>query len=120
MTDRDRLIELLKKCIEENVGVNDPNVSFEVDYENIADYLLANGVILPPCKIGNTLWWIDNKRVLDMVCVGFVKTHKKFLVTIARNTNDFTTHYNAIFNKEVFLTKEEAEKALAERGADND
>lgn len=45
-SDRDRLIEILRNCIEENVGVNDPNVSFEVDYENIADYLLANGVIV--------------------------------------------------------------------------
>lgn len=54
MTDRDRLIELLENCIEENVGVNDPNVSFEVDYENIADHLLANGVFLLPEDLRGT------------------------------------------------------------------
>lgn len=79
-----------------------------------ANWLLANGVIVPPCKVGNTVWWVDKNRVLDMICVGFVKTHKKLLVTIARNTNDFTTHYYAIWNKEVFLTKEEAEAKLKE------
>lgn len=113
MTDRDRLIELVKASVYGNIdeGFYGP----ELHSENVADYLLSNGVIVPPCKVGNTVWWLDKNRVLDMICVGFLKTHKKLLVTIARNTNDFTTHYYAIWNKEVFLTKEEAEKALKER-----
>lgn len=48
-SDKNRLIELLKNCIEENIGVNDPNVSFKVDYEDITDYLIASGVIVTPC-----------------------------------------------------------------------
>ena len=41
MTDRDRLIELLRKS----------GASFENALpEEIADHLLANGVIVPPCK----------------------------------------------------------------------
>ncbi len=106
-TDRKRLIDLITKEV--------PRPKADA----LADYLLANGVIVPPCKIGNTVWWADNKRVLDMVCVGFVQTHKKFLVTIARNTNVFTTRYNAIWNKEVFLTKEEAEAELRKRSENN-
>lgn len=39
---RDRLIELLKHEFGTNVA------------EITADWLLANGVILPPCKVGDT------------------------------------------------------------------
>lgn len=116
MTDRDRLIELIDYALKFQPW---GKIGYHTSKE-VADHLLANGVIVPPCKIGNTVWWIDNNRVLDMVCVGFVQTHKKFLVTIARNTNDFTTRYYAIWNKEVFLTKEEAEKKLKElKGNEN-
>ena len=40
MTDRDRLIEILKKPIYPKIGVDPAEV--------VADYLLANGVIVPP------------------------------------------------------------------------
>ena len=51
MRDRDRLIELL-------VNFNpykDPirQMADRMIIEKIADYLLANGVILPPCKVGD-------------------------------------------------------------------
>ena len=47
MTDRDRLIELHKKAFNEWCHSNNPYIS---DDEYICDYLIANGVILPPCK----------------------------------------------------------------------
>ena len=44
---RDRLIELLA-----NSGC-----SADLDtYQEIADYLLANGVIIPPCKVGDKVY----------------------------------------------------------------
>lgn len=30
--------------------------------EQIADYLLANGIIVPPCKVGDIIWVKDFKR----------------------------------------------------------
>lgn len=46
MTDRERLIELLRFAYGE--GRENENVK-QVE-ETMADYLLANGVIVPPCK----------------------------------------------------------------------
>ena len=49
MTDRDRLVELLNADMR----------SFSRDYaEEMADYLIANGVICPPCKPGDTIYFI--------------------------------------------------------------
>lgn len=44
MTDRDRLIELIQNAV---------NGCARHWAEIIADYLLANGVIVPPCKVGD-------------------------------------------------------------------
>ena len=51
-SDRDRLIELLidsSRYIDEQRG------------EVIADYLLANGIIVPPCKVGDTVYILKDK-----------------------------------------------------------
>lgn len=106
---KDRLIELLYEKQHQLIATGEPFA-----LESFADYLIDHGVFLPPCEIGNTVWWIDKKRVLDMVCVGFLKTHKKLLVSIARNTNAFTTHYYVEWNVDIFPTKEEAEAKLKE------
>lgn len=116
---RDRLVELYKEATtlyfdyldsidEKGLTDTEGRAKFTIDH------LIANGVILPPCKVGQTVWWIDKKRVLDMVCVGFLKTHKKLLVAIARNTNAFTTHYYVEWSVDIFLTKEQAEQKLKE------
>ena len=46
---RDRLIELLTK------GQPPFNPLNDVCIEKLADYLLANGVIVPPCKVGDVV-----------------------------------------------------------------
>ena len=48
MPDRDRLIELHKQAFEHLLETGK-----EFSHENYADYLLANGVIVPPCKVGD-------------------------------------------------------------------
>ena len=78
---KEKLIELLNKYF--NVGDSDFYVCnrvkeaftlgtmslddfSEVDEENtsdIADYLLENGVIVPPCKVGDTVYELQNKRI---------------------------------------------------------
>lgn len=49
---REKLIELLQ-----NVPRNTRTF-----YDQFADYLLANGVIVPPCKIGDTAWYISEEN----------------------------------------------------------
>ena len=109
---RDRLIELLK-------GTPDlwmPDLASEM----ISDYLLSNGVIVPPCKVGGTIYLIKD----DCVCAGKVKSACMYTNTMRINGMywnedeqewfDFTSPL-CRFGKDVFLTKEEAEQALKER-----
>ena len=124
MTDRDRLIELLRNCIEENVGVNDPNVSFEVDYENIADHLLANGVIVPPCKVEDTVYvisryytgdWEVYKCEIDTITI---YKNNTFISCVANDVRFGKINFGlniSEMGKTVFLTKEEAERELEKR-----
>ena len=100
MTDRERLIELLRKS----------GASFENALpEEIADHLLANGVIVPPFKFGSTIWIIRNREIYP---------HKIDHLVIS----EFGMYSTGIslkwcvgkLGKTVFLTKEEAEEKLKE------
>ena len=110
---RDRLIELIAES------------AIKGDYTyipDVADHLLANGVIAPPCKVGDTVYVIidmDNpaRRMLECKVIRILveetsihfqyQTFKKFLYRYGSfNIDDI--------GKTVFLTREEAEKALKE------
>lgn len=107
MTDRDRLIKLL------NVDMS----GCEGDYaEEMADYLIKNGVILPPCKVGDTVYF---DTYLHGDSVG-VRPHKVIQVKSVITTEPSKGGIGAeipdwSFGESVFLTEEEAEKALKER-----
>ena len=94
---RDRLIELLKHEFGTKVS------------EITADYLLAEGVIVPPCKLGQTVYCIR----YDKAVKPYVKPLGVLAVTI-HGTGGFTvfTTKEDTWGKTVFLTREEAEKAL--------
>lgn len=58
---RDRLIELLEKAIK-YADENYPKRYINGKYcELMADFLLANGVIVPPCKVGDYVYCIIAK-----------------------------------------------------------
>lgn len=122
MTDRDRLINELKKAknkclIYESGGCLACKYRGQADctIENIADQLLANGVIVPPCKVGDTVYYPSGS--FDRI---FEKTVDEIL--ISENESDvgcyihFASTYMPFENigKTVFLTKEEAEEKLNE------
>ena len=102
---KDRLIELLSKCCAKNL-----NVTNLLEFEKLifADYLIENGVIVPPCKVGDNLYYIP-----------FGSTITKWEIrSIEIRQDDIVFHCGRIFfskydiGKTVFLTKEEAEQAL--------
>ena len=121
MTDREKntLIDILNK-------------SFAEQYEkrglltapHTADDLLANGVIVPPCKVGDTVYVLDDwgyKRELKTKEIG---------VIVIKGTNDFSKVFwediyggeigtFADIGKTIFLTKEQAEAKLRKRSDDN-
>lgn len=63
---RDRLIELFKQksCVynecEKECSSCGNFEMYDSTIEHIADYLLENGVIVPPCKVGDTVYVITD------------------------------------------------------------
>ena len=87
--------------------------------EALADYLLANGVIVPPVKVGDVVWLIVTGKPLKFAVtyVYFVKDEFTELMHIEaekENEADFVFVPTDI-GKTVFLSREEAEAALRER-----
>lgn len=101
---RDRLIELIKSA-----RYWGANTSAE-----IADHLLAEGVIIPPCKVGDTVYTVSRKhpKKWKVHFIGY-NSQGEFKMHIA--TEKFTEMlevWDYAIGKTVFLTREEAEKAL--------
>lgn len=96
--------------------------------EHLADHLLAGGVIVPPISIvGQTVYvpWIYRgaKGVAFFEVTHIIIDGRKSYIRTNFDTDDegFWEEFNGgqfdfeDFGKTVFLTREEAEKALAER-----
>ena len=148
MTDRERLLLLLHTS-----GWDIFSKPVSDNTEKIADYLLANGVIVPPCKVGDTVYVITDCSRIIMHCDNDYETGTgaiecpfedvcKFEECNDINTQALETYVsfllcdeyddwtfgcediNSAFSfseigKTVFLTREEAEQALAERSSND-
>ena len=117
MTDRERLICLLSEYDFDSTFCNICERSFDdcavCGSERLADYLLANGVIVPPCKLGDTVWFIRNNEIIETCVEKIILKHGGLYIKLCCNSM-YETTCNSI-GKTVFLTREEAEKALKER-----
>ncbi len=104
---RDRLIEILQEFADGTITGNGHIVD-GTEVNMVADYLLYNGVIVPPCKVGDSVWYItDFGNVVEAkVIEGFAVVSKHNLCFGIKSSS---------ISKTAFLTREEAEKALAER-----
>ena len=125
MTDRDRLIELLEQAKEKAKGtLGSMNNGFGAWY---ADYLLANGVIVPPCKVGDTVyipWTWDGQQGVGFAKVEEIKiydnkNHIMFFIDLESDDEEYEQQYGGwklgkSIGDTVFLTKEEAEEKLKE------
>jgi hypothetical protein len=128
--DKQRLVELLEKATTEagklfrettkKVLAEKGRFSSkeDIDRRNIyaveADYLLENGVVVLPCKIGDIVWC--NIEEFDRPLKGMIRrvSVSKDFTTIATGVEGYFAQDYLIndFGKTVFLTKEEAEQAL--------
>lgn len=104
MTDRDRLIELLKNN-------RHLDVLFGDEWEEAADDLLANGVIVSPCKVGDKVYQTDGLRIYESTVMEITYTTKNVVYCTENICFDETA-----IGKSIFLTKEEAEARLKELG----
>ena len=121
MTERERLIELLMKgeLEADKQGVFNCSQS-KWKAEIMADFLLENGVIVPLSKIDSTLYHVRycfSESMWEIIeeTVHQIRRTPKGTMLIMSSGRLFT--YKD-FNKIVFRTKEEAEKALAEKDSE--
>ena len=122
MTDRERLIDLIKKAekqelldfftadLDEAIDMSG-DTQFNGTVEHLADYLLKHGVIVLPCKVGDTVYYITG------IGHNLVKPAKVKEIIIDENGikdlyvqgdgYDFENSFDIFF-----LTREEAEEKL--------
>lgn len=113
---KERLFKLIKEVPE----YIDDEIDGTEYWLRIADHLLANGVIVPPCKVGDTVYMpaIWYKQVNSYIVVEInLGAGNNNAVVLDEYVGGFILHrsqavYFNQFGKTVFLTKEEAEKAL--------
>ena len=128
MNDRDKLIELIadiqkdfeKWCVE---CAEDGHKDHQPLGEYLADKLLANGVIVPPCKVGDRVYSINigDKKTLKI----WIEPNGDRITQIKINRGGY--HFKCWWGyfhlsdigKTVFLTKEDAEAELRKRSEYN-
>lgn len=110
MSERERLIEILNeaqlKC-DDNYGMTNTT--------QMADYLLENGVIVLPVKVGTKVYLptINETKILERTIDGY-RTITDGYAPVEMLVDGCWGRIDHI-GKTVFSTREEAEKALKER-----
>ena len=124
MTDRERLIEILKLGSCPSPYLCDENCKYanlERCYEErTADLLLEHGVIVPPCKVGDRVYEITGRKTVSVYKVRAIRVELFGLFIEWDIVEGFVWQSLSGINadeigKTVFLTREEAERALKER-----
>ena len=121
-SDRDKLIELIRQgkdmtpCEKDNDYRCEGIKCADCESKSIADYLLANGVIVPPCKVGDYVLWDnglkDSKRQIKQV-IGFHYDSYDLGLRFILEDCSPTVNFPSVVG---ILTKEEAEQKLKELG----
>ena len=113
--ERERLIKLIREAIKNHEITIENYVIPTSDY--ISDYLLKNGVVVLPCKVGTPLYFLsgDLKKCEIIESSAWSYIIDSFgLITIEETLHElsYKNNYEYIFDTTVFSTREEAEKAL--------
>ena len=117
MRDRDRLVELITEKQLWGIDQIQPN-GFKIElFENLdlANHLIANGVICPPCKVGDTVYALYNGKILkaNIFSMKIETEDDKYVYMLKLKICDHFFQFKTfLLGKTVFLTSEEAEKAL--------
>lgn len=118
---RDRLIGIVKSSLMMHIG---KSCNFA---ENIVDDLLNENVIVLPCKVGDTVYYV-HETYWDEDYENYITTekYKQSILQVVDRPNHETnlmleikefdyTLIDDYLKGDIFLTREEAEQALAER-----
>ena len=117
-----RLVELLKSCPDNYLFMVDGDFDL---YESLADCLLENGVIVPPCKVGDTVYKIGytpctkyRDYPYSSLCEGCMTpcdSHRTIVTYVAPTNTWIVREFIDNAKQNYFLTREAAEQALKER-----
>lgn len=126
MTDRERLIRLMQEASQ-----NKSDYAGNIGLGQIADYLLEHGIIVPPCKVGDTYYTIqkycntdpfdtEKEPVMPWDCEFYCSRADCSFKEYRIDEHRFCTVSSILdaekaIGKTKFLTREEAEQALKER-----
>ena len=114
---RDRLIELILN-FENELDKKHPHTGTMDRIEATADHLIANGVIVPPCKKGDTVYVLITSQnyISEDVVTGFVFGKNNDTMQFADGSiyTIWDKAYSEHFGKTVFLSREDAERTLEE------
>lgn len=97
--------------------------------DEIADYLLSHGVILPPCKVGDTVFVLNQSKgeifenKVTGIYIAGTADYKNIIRLEYINQYGEKSYRKFTFRqvgKSVFHTREEAEEALKKHEARND
>lgn len=106
---RDRLIEVIEDVLDCKAA--------GIISEWLAKDLIANGVILPPCEVGDTVYWLKRDPETFGWCI-----RQSNVASILIDNDTIRVYISPIcwivgtdIGKTVFLTREAAEKALREK-----
>lgn len=104
---REKLVELLREAPYNIFGNKLGNCYFDSCLELIADYLIANGVTVQECKLGDKIYQTDGVRIYESIIdeITFTAKHTIFV------TENIAFDERAIGNS-IFLSYAEAEAHL--------
>jgi len=125
MTQKERLIKLiLNSPFPKDVYQFSKRSAIECDIycsdiESFAEYLLDNGVIVPPCKVGDTVFDIGGfPKIMEAEVETMTTDGQEMSSVVVNKSKPF--HRWVVNWKDagtyVFFTREAAEQALKERG----
>lgn len=108
---RDRLVELLQAS-----PYIDVLYGSQEEWESVAERLIANGVVVPPCSLHQTLWEITwNKRIEQCKVSSLTqKADGSFKIRISPKCSGVYEITPDKIGEKVFLTKDQAEQKLKE------
>lgn len=72
-------------------------------------------VVLPYCKLGNTVYWLHDKKITECRVYRIQESTKGVQIAIKSTVSHGVFSVDDYFGKTIFLTREEAEKALEGR-----
>lgn len=126
MTERERLYELIVDADNEFFRET-PYGTAQERIEKTVEHLLANGVILPPATVGQTVYFMYDDEIFEAKVISIeinLYTNPRFWISLEYyspifGTCEYKSRVDLMLSKTVFLTREEAEAVLERRKEGN-